>query len=117
MNNFYKTAYDAGVEQALQDYGLHKRGQAPQVVESVGQLMAGAGGFLKRITGSLTKPTDLTRMQRWLRSRLVGSQGSPESYAAMRQATAKARKLEGLGVAAMGSPRAGSVNEALGAIF
>jgi hypothetical protein len=116
MNHFYKTAYDAGVNQALQDHGLRKKGQL-QAVESVGQLMAGAGSFLKKLTGPLTKPADLTRMQRWLRSRLVGPQGRPESYEAMRQATAKARKLEGLGAETMRSTRATPVNRALEVIL
>ncbi|MAG27880.1 hypothetical protein CMI47_20325 [Candidatus Pacearchaeota archaeon] len=117
MNHFYKTAYDAGVNQALQDHGLRKKGQL-QAVESVGQLMAGAGGFLKKLTSPRTHPTrDLTRMQRWLRARLVGPQGRPDSLTAMREATDKAKRLEGLGAETMRSPRAGSVNQALEVIL
>tara|TARA_Y100000310_G_scaffold293550_2_gene323189 strand:- start:1212 stop:1745 length:534 start_codon:yes stop_codon:yes gene_type:complete len=39
MNNFYKTAYDAGVDQALQDYGLEKEA----IVQHLARGAIGAG--------------------------------------------------------------------------
>jgi len=39
MNNFYKTAYDAGVEQALQDFGLEKEA----IVRHLARGAVGAG--------------------------------------------------------------------------
>jgi hypothetical protein len=59
MNNFLKTAYTAGAQQALVDFGIEKTALSPAALSTIGHGLAGAaggaylGGEDRRLVGAL----------------------------------------------------------------